>query len=225
MKEDDSRELYTLDIAKTDPIKIPVFEGRDDEDFAIFKEKVIKAFAQNRICKDDKVAKLREALRGHAKKLIPKSRITDIDDAWKALDIAFGDPTRLLRSKMEKLFKLGMLPKENAKGGLKAQVEWYLEYEAMLKSIIDLGSKDEELNMLTFNKNTIADIVKMFPPIIMKKLIKIPGTGRLRLENIAEKVSELRIDAQEHLNFVGIGSNPVTSAAVGGGSQIEKDTL
>ena len=74
----------------------------------------------------------------------------------------------------------------------------------MLKSIIDLGSKDEELNMLTFNKNTIADIVKMFPPIIMKKLIKIPGTGRLRLENIVEKVSELRIDAQEHLNFVGI---------------------
>ena len=72
-KEDDSRELYTLDIAKTDPIKMPVFEGRDDEDFAIFKEKVIKAFAQNRICKDDKVAKLREALRGHAKNLIPES--------------------------------------------------------------------------------------------------------------------------------------------------------
>ena len=123
-KEDDSRELYTLDVAKTDPLKMPVFEGRDDEDFAKFKEKVIKAFAQNRICKDDKVAKLREALRGHAKRLIPESRVTDIDEAWKALDIAFGDPTRLLRSKMEKLFKLGMLPKENAKGGLKAQVEW-----------------------------------------------------------------------------------------------------
>ena len=85
---------------------------------------------------------------------------------------------------MEKLFKLGMLPKENAKGGLKAQVEWYLEYEAMLKSIIDLGSKDEELNMLAFNKNTVADIVNMFPANIMKKLIKCPGIGRLRLENI-----------------------------------------
>ena len=53
MKEDDSRELYALDRAKTDPIKSPVFEGRDDEDFAKFKENVIKAFAQNRICKDD----------------------------------------------------------------------------------------------------------------------------------------------------------------------------
>ena len=60
MKEDDSRELYTLDTAKTDPIKMPVFEGRDDKDFAKFKEKVIKAFAQNRIGKEDKVAKLRE---------------------------------------------------------------------------------------------------------------------------------------------------------------------
>ena len=84
--------------------------------FAKFKEKVIKAFAQNRICKDDKIAKLREALRGHAKKLIPESRITDIDEAWAALDIAFGDPTRLLKCKMDKLFKLGMLPKPTSIG-------------------------------------------------------------------------------------------------------------
>ena len=48
----------------------------------------------------------------------------------------------------------------------------------MLKSIIDLGSKDEELGRLAFNKNTIGDIIKMFPSNIMKKLIKCTGIGR-----------------------------------------------
>ena len=47
--EDDSRELYTLDSAKTETVKLPTFEGREDEDFAKFKELVEKAFVQNRV--------------------------------------------------------------------------------------------------------------------------------------------------------------------------------
>ena len=41
--EDDKRALYTLDSAKSDPIEMPIFEGQDDEDFTLFKEKVGKA--------------------------------------------------------------------------------------------------------------------------------------------------------------------------------------
>ena len=32
--EDDKRELYTLDTSKVDIVKLPIFEGQDDEDFA-----------------------------------------------------------------------------------------------------------------------------------------------------------------------------------------------
>ena len=60
--EDDARELYTLDTATTETVKLPIFEGRDDEDFAKFKELVEKAFVQNRTSKADKLAKLREVL-------------------------------------------------------------------------------------------------------------------------------------------------------------------
>ena len=38
-KEDEFRELYTLDASKTETIKYPVFGGKDDEDFIKFKEK------------------------------------------------------------------------------------------------------------------------------------------------------------------------------------------
>ena len=37
-------------------------------------EKMDKAFRQNKVRKEDKVDKLRESLRGHAKKLIPETQ-------------------------------------------------------------------------------------------------------------------------------------------------------
>ena len=96
-QEDDSRELYTLDTSKNEKVTLPVFEGRDDEDYSKWKEQVIRAFVQNRVAKDDKLVKLREVLKGHAKKLVPFSMTASIDDAWITLDKAFGDPSKLMQ--------------------------------------------------------------------------------------------------------------------------------
>ena len=59
------------------------------EDYSKWKEQVIRAFVQNRVAKDDKLVKLREVLKGHAKKLVPFSMTASIDDAWITLDKAF----------------------------------------------------------------------------------------------------------------------------------------
>ena len=40
--EDNVRELYTLDAKKTDLVKLPVFSGKDGEDYLEFKEKMEK---------------------------------------------------------------------------------------------------------------------------------------------------------------------------------------
>ena len=79
--EDDKRALYTLDSAKSDPIKMPLFEGNDDEDFTLFKEKVEKAFVQNRTTKADQLEKLRESLKGYPKKLIPENSTKSVEQA------------------------------------------------------------------------------------------------------------------------------------------------
>ena len=47
--------------------------------FAKFKEEAENAFIQNRVSKADKLNKLRSALKGHTKKLIPKSTINSIE--------------------------------------------------------------------------------------------------------------------------------------------------
>ena len=135
--EDDKRELYTLDTAKVDTVKLPIFEGRDDEDFSKFKEEVNDAFVQNRTQKKDKLAKLREVLRGHAKKLVPFSTTNTIDDAWEALDKAFGNSARLMQSKIKALINLGNYPNQNTR---KKQIEWCLDLETLLRSMIELGN-------------------------------------------------------------------------------------
>ena len=77
--EDDEQKLYTLDPAKANAVKLPTFEGRDDEDFAKFRENVEEAFVQNRVSRSDKLEKLREVLRGHAKKFVSHLITNKID--------------------------------------------------------------------------------------------------------------------------------------------------
>ena len=196
-QEDDSRELYTLDTSKNEKVTLPVFEGRDDEDYSKWKEQVIRAFVQNRVAKDDKLVKLREVLKGHAKKLVPFSMTASIDDAWITLDKAFGDPSKLMQNRKSALAKLGMLPKRNGKGGYKAIVEWYLELEAIIKSIQSMGDKDIDMQGEAFSQSSFIAIRKMFPPRENLKLSNIPGHYNSELmDAYLEKIAVFRNEAQ-----------------------------
>ena len=195
ISEDKARELYTLDTAIVDKIKLPMFEGKDEEDFVKFKELMKKAFVHNRISKCDKIAKLRESLRGYAKRLVPLS-ITNIDVAWEALNNAFGESDRLMRHKLAALDKLGELPRENGKNGNRGMVEWYLEIEGLLKSILDLGCQTVAMDREAFSNTALRRICNMFPSHIATKLNKCAGEGGTKLENMIGKISELRADAQ-----------------------------
>ena len=151
--------------------------------------------------------------------MVPESITANIDEAWEALNKAFGEPDRLMDHRKEALVKLGPLPKDNARGGLKAKVEWYLQLEALLKSILDLGRKSLDLGMEAFSKSSINNIFKLFPAAVGNKLMRCPGRGEERLENILQKISEIRKEAQDWQ--LATGSNTCgggTSGAGGYGS-------
>ena len=149
-EEDNVRELYTLDSAIADKVKLPTFEGKDDEDYARFKADMEKGFVQNRVTRVDKISKLRECLRGHAKKLVPDSITQDIDEAWAVLDKAYGDPVSLMKSRTEALSKMDQLPRENGKKGIQGQVESYIELESLLQNMLVLGRSSIKLGMIVF---------------------------------------------------------------------------
>ena len=106
-EQNDTRELYSLDEVKVDKVKLPTFSGKESEDYEKFKNDLLKGFAQNRVTQADKLDKLRECLSGEAQRLVPQSISSNVDDALKVLDQAYGDPIRLFTYRQEYFFKLG----------------------------------------------------------------------------------------------------------------------
>ena len=192
--EDESRELYSGTTATTEKVSYPVFEGRDDECYPDFKLEIEKAFTKNKVAKSDKVKKLRECLRGYAKKLVPES-LKDIDIAYDSLNNAYGDPTKLQRHRTSAIKKLGKLPKTNAKG--QSIVEWYLSLEVIIQGILDLGEKidDVDIKNCLYSTDVVRNIASLFPENMGKKILKVNGYSRERLENVLAKVVEYRGDA------------------------------
>ena len=79
--------------------------------------------------------KLREVIKGYAKRLDPFLMTNTFNDVWKALKSAFGDLTKLMQNWNDYHLKLGILSIDNAKGGLMAKVERFLKLKVILKSI------------------------------------------------------------------------------------------
>ena len=95
--------------------------------------------------------KLREVLKGYAKRLEPFSMTNTINDVGKALESVFGDLTKLMQNWNDYHLKLGILSIDNAKGGLKAKVEWFLKLEVILKSIKESGNKSNDMYANSFH--------------------------------------------------------------------------
>ena len=204
--QDDARALYTLDSNKHELVKYPTYQGLDSEDFALFKSKVQKAFETNRVIMSDRITKLRSCLKGNALSLVPESSVKSIDDAWSALESAYGSPERLMRSKKDAIAKLGSIPKENSGKGqpnFKNQITWFLQLESLISEIIALGSKSVELEKEAFSPSHINSIIGLFrgSNAKMLQLAQCPGSGSSQLSGILAKVSAMRSDAQKLLNI------------------------
>ena len=126
--------------------------------------------------------------------------MTEIQEAWDALDKAFGDSTRLLNFKLASLGKLGFLPRPGGKGGTMAIVEWYLQLESVVQSLLDLGNKTMNSDILAAitNISVVRTIANLFPMNLGTDLLVCGGSGSglLRLKEVLEKIKELREKAQ-----------------------------
>ena len=197
IKQDKDRGLYSLSKTTAEVLKYPTFSGEPGQDLIKFKEKMLYRFKRNQVCKIDQIEKLRENLKGKALRLVPDS-MKDIETAWTALHEAFGDPSRVLHFRLNSLRKLGDLPAETVKGvpNFESRVEYLLKFENIVEDIIELGKSDDDLYLLAFNANTIAEVVNKFPNNLVLKLNKVTGKGKDRLINIHAKIKEFRADAQ-----------------------------
>ena len=86
MREDNERELYSLDTMRVSKGNLPTFGGKDHEE-----EYVEKGFKSNRIIRDEQIFKLRECLKGYSQKLVPES--------WRIVKQAFENLIKIINFK------------------------------------------------------------------------------------------------------------------------------
>ena len=199
--QDEFRELYCNKASSSEKVSYPTFEGKDDECYQDFVKKLEHAFTQNKVRREDKVAKLREVLKGLAKKLIPET-LEDIDVAYENLEKAYGDPTKLMMHLRSKLSNHGKVPRNNGVAGCRSVVEWYLQLEGILQGMLDLGaqSDNEDVKNVLYGKENIRKVGLMFDTAHTEIIhVGSTGTGRTRLKNCLNTVSSMREFAQEHL--------------------------
>ena len=137
--EDEKRNLQTLLPAKSDKVKYPQFSGDPGEDFVKFKEKLNECFRKNRVPASDQLDKLRENLKGQALKRVPDT-LKNLEKAWENLSEAFGSPLLVLKERLKSLSKLGNIPPDTNPG---KQITWFLDFEAVIQDILDLGNSDD----------------------------------------------------------------------------------
>ena len=199
LKEEDSdRGLFTLEPSRTDIIKYPNFSGAASQDYLKFKETMEQRFRENKVRKKEQVAKLRECLSGSALSRVPDG-VSSIDEAFKRLSEAFGNPSKIMDFNLKSLVDLGMMPPDklpNGQPNFAKKIEWLLKMEVILAKIIELSGRSSKLAHEAFSSSTYRKLWARFPTNVIDKLVKVPGEDAERMQGILDKITKLREHSQ-----------------------------
>ena len=212
--EDEERCLYSLNRTKTSTVRLPAFSGQDDEDFSIFERDIKKGFVTNRIKKDDQVKKLRECLKGHAKRIIPRT-MDDIDEAFKILRELYGDPSRVMNARKAKIMSMGKFPysRNNTPRFLEDQVQYLLQLELCLQEMFEIGKLSTSMDRAAFSPDLIGIVTELFPTDIQDDLaLCSDADSKVELNLILDHIKSLRSTKQKVLKSKACSSFTLTSS-------------
>ena len=125
--------------------------------------------------------------------------IKDIEEAFKRLGEAFGNPSKVMSFNLKAMEDLGTLPPERMPGGqlnFAKRIEWFLKLEVILEKILDLSKRSSKLAHEAFSSSTYRKLWAIFPTSIIDKLVKVPGEDADRMEGILQKIAKLREHCQ-----------------------------
>ena len=191
--ENEERCLYALNKSAKGDIKYPKFAGGKEQDYLKFEADMLDALKHNRVPKTKLVEKLRENLSGDPLDIIPET-MTDLNKALGLLRPMYGNSSRLVKAKREKLKAMGAMPKPESKAKIhvKTRMEWLLGLELLLQELFVLASHDVDCNNEVFNNTTLRWVKAMFPSNIHNKMVLHNGTAQEKLESILTDVIEMR---------------------------------
>ena len=217
MFEDETRGIFTLSKSKSADLVLPTFSGKLEEDFSKFQREMLKGFKANKVKKEDQVKKLRENLKGHPLSLVPDT-MENVDRAWESLNKVYGDATRVMTAKMNKLRSMGLFPKNGQSfAANKNQVEWLTNLEITLKEILEVGDQSIDMDREAFGGATFKLINRMFPVLIQHELADEVDSedGRKTFLSIMRYITQLRENRQRVMKHAPDSTDGLRSTGYG----------
>ena len=92
--EDRERYLFTMSEAKSVPVKLPEFSGKEEENYQEFEKELRAAFRSNKVVKSEQVKTLRDCLKGNPLSMV-SIHLKDIKVALGMLSTVFGNSSRI----------------------------------------------------------------------------------------------------------------------------------
>ena len=202
--EDSTRCLYSLSESKSANVKYPSFSGADKEDYLKWEKETKAAFIKNQVRLEDQVKILRENLTGHALKLIPHT-VTDIDTAFTTLSRMYGEASKVMSTKKDKLFSMGQLPPEartRSAKHIRDQLEWLVTVENLFEELFEIAEKSEDLNRAFINPDLFKDILDLFPYKVSTHISTIRGGLQTQYESLFTWITKKREELQDTLKLI-----------------------
>ena len=116
----------------------------------------------------------------------------NIDEAWKILVKRYGDPSRVMAARKQKLKSLGNFPPSGKDmKSLKSQVQWLINFETTLNDIMELANTNLDMEYEAYNGTMVRTIRRLFPVDIQDKLT-FQGTSQFKIQQMKQFAEELR---------------------------------
>ena len=201
--EDKHRCLYSLIESNAADINYPTFGGNVEEDYMTFQKEMKNALKVNKIRLEDQVTKLRENLKDSPLKLIPHS-LENIEEAFGILSSIYGDPSRVMTARKNKIASMGSFPNSKVKtsSNVKNQVEWLLSLELCIKDIFDLAEKNEDMDREAYNSSMFRTLINLFPLEVHCDMVNVNGGIKSKIEAIFTHVTDKREELQKILTNI-----------------------
>ena len=97
---------------------------------------------------------------------------------------------KVVTHRVNNLLKVGPWPQEGSKECYSRQIKWIINVQTNLQEIIDLANAEEELGDIIYNREKLAQILKLFPSFIVDKVVKIPGYKKEKYKEIIALLSK-----------------------------------
>ena len=205
-KVDKERCLYSLSKPVKEPAVYPSpFGGTEKEDVYKFKEKMLEAIVTNQIREKDKVAVLRQYLKGKAKDWIGE-HYESIDKAFEALLSHFGLAKKTWEAKVNEFIKVCNKPQDWIAVGTDARTSVIGKACEFIREAEKLAVDHPDLKDTIIGHETVGKLLEVIPPELKLEVQKLGRNGpsvtnAIRFSNIKSVLEEHYTYAKEDKLF------------------------